>query len=136
MDCVARPSDHMLRLFAAKRHKQRTGKGLKMTKIEVKKPVLNIGGEDLIEEKVVVTVGDILRRACMCPDGQTKEEKMTDDEKCRCWLMTMDITKALKTDPPDAFVEFDAKDVAILLRQLSRAFPQPLIVGQLKPLLK
>lgn len=109
-----------------------------MTKIDTKKALCNFEGEELKEKDDkgidrTVTVGDILRRSCLISDGQAKEEKTTDEEKCQCWTTAMEITKSLKGD---GIIELEATTVTLLRKQLSRAYSSPLIIGQVLPILK
>ena len=105
-----------------------------MTKIDLKTELLNRDGEILIEEGKTITVGKIVKNCLLFPDGQTADEKTTDEEKCRAWFLVTEVNKALKTD--DGNFDFEAADIVLVAKQLKRAYPQPLVVGQIKPLLK
>lgn len=105
-----------------------------MTRIELKGNLLGADGEALSEDGKPVYVGDILKRCLLIPDGQKDDEKTSDEDKCRAWFLVMEINKAMKSEA--ASFEFEAGDVILMQKQLKRAYNSPLVVGQIKPLLK
>lgn len=127
-------SDKILAAYVAKRRKQqRKGRG-RMTTINLKSALVDGDGAELKEGDSSVYVGTILKRCLLMPDGQKDDEKTTDDEKCRAWALILEINQAMKDS--EAMRSFEAADVTFMAKQLKRAFNSPLVIGQIKPLLK
>lgn len=105
-----------------------------MTTINLKSALVDGDGAELKEGDSSVYVGTILKRCLLMPDGQKDDEKTSDEDKVRAWFLVMEINKTMKLD--DATFDFEASDIVLMQKQLKRAYNSPLVVGQIKPLLK
>lgn len=90
-------------------------------KIDLNQQLQNGEGEPYKEGDLIITVRRVCRQALLAP-----EERLTLAEHTKRW----DLFESLKGDP-----DLNVDEVAYLIKQVTRAYDTPLVVGQVNALL-